>query len=75
MSFVSRLYLIASALSAICIQKAQAQEPLRFEVASVHIADSKPPRSPMPAREKSLADPEPRSLLASPIDGYSCDGC
>lgn len=45
MSFVARLYLIAFVLSA--FYRAQAQEPLRFEVASVHVADAKPPQSPL----------------------------
>lgn len=55
MGSVRRLYVVVFALQALC--QAQAQQPLRFEVASVHVADAKPPRSPMPAAGEIVGGP------------------
>jgi uncharacterized protein (TIGR03435 family) len=48
---VKNLPLAAAGALAICLNPApaQAQAPLTFEVASVRVADPKPPRTPMPA--------------------------
>ncbi len=67
MSFVARLYLIAFVLSA--FYRAQAQEPLRFEVASVHVADAKPPQSPLLVTGQIIGGPGTADRLGSPIGG------
>ncbi len=48
MGSTARLCLNAFALPLFCWAQTPAQ-PLRFEVASVHVADAKPPQNPMPA--------------------------
>jgi uncharacterized protein (TIGR03435 family) len=46
---MKNLPLAAAGTLMICLGQAEAQTPLTFEVASVRVADQKPPRSPMPA--------------------------
>lgn len=49
MSLVRKTTPIAFALAAFCWAQDQPQSPLNFEVASVRVADAKPPQNPMPA--------------------------
>jgi uncharacterized protein (TIGR03435 family) len=57
MGSVGRLCLIAFALLVFSSAQTQAQQPLRFDVASVHVSDAKPPRSPMPAAGEIVGGP------------------
>lgn len=57
MSLVKKTTPVACALAAFCWAQGQPRSPLNFEVASVRVADAKPPRNPMPAAGEIIGGP------------------